>query len=65
MSSEPIEPLADASIADAAAAEPVEQPPGRPSAFDLKETTKEQRQDGAGFNQFDPVLTASRFISRR
>ena len=35
------------------------------SKFDVRESTKAQRQDGAGFNQFDPVLTFSRFISRR
>ena len=33
--------------------------------FDLKKATEAQRKDGAGFNQFDPVLLISRFVSRR
>jgi len=40
-------------------------PPAGPKKFNLKEATKEQRSDGAGFNQFDPVLLVSRFVSRR
>jgi len=40
-------------------------PVATPARFDLKEATKSQRTDGAGFNQFDPVLLLSRFVSRR
>ena len=36
--------------------------PARPKQFDLK---SRQDKSGAGFNQFDPVLTLSGFISRR
>lgn len=33
--------------------------------MNLKEKTKEQRSEGVGFNQFDPVLSVSGFVSRR
>ena len=36
-----------------------------PAKFDLKQRAKEQSKQGAGFNQFDPVLSATGFISRR
>ena len=39
--------------------------PTAPKRMNLAEKTKDQRQDGAGFNQFDPVLSVSRFVSRR
>ena len=40
-------------------------PSAASSKYNIREATKTQRQEGAGFNQFDPVLTVSRFISRR
>ena len=33
--------------------------------FDLKSMAKEESKKGAGFNQFDPVLSATTFVSRR
>ena len=51
-SAEPEEPVAAAA-------------PTAPKRMNLAEKTKDQRQDGAGFNQFDPVLSVSRFVSRR
>jgi hypothetical protein len=33
--------------------------------FDLKSQAKAAAKTGAGFNQFDPVLSATSFISRR
>ena len=50
---------------DAAEEAPTPAAPAPPKKFDLKEATEAQRQDGAGFNQFDPVLLVSRFVSRR
>jgi hypothetical protein len=35
------------------------------SAFNLRDKAKEDSQKGVGFNQFDPVLTVTTFISRR
>ena len=59
MSDEPavVEPEAEEPVAAAA--------PAAPKRMNLAEKTKDQRQDGAGFNQFDPVLSLSRFVSRR
>ncbi|KAG8461115.1 hypothetical protein KFE25_003684 [Diacronema lutheri] len=45
---------------DPVAPEPTQ--PTRPGMYDL---SKLQNTDGGGFNKFDPVLTASSFISRR
>jgi len=33
--------------------------------YNLKADRKEEAQKGAGFNQFDPVLSATTFVSRR
>jgi len=50
-----------------AAAESAAPPSAPPSSkkFDLKGRAKEQSKVGAGFNQFDPVLSATTFVSRR
>jgi len=39
--------------------------PAKESKFNLKAVAKEQSKKGAGFNQFDPVLSATTFVSRR
>jgi len=39
--------------------------PTTPKRMDLKAKTAEQRKEGVGFNQFDPVLSLTGFISRR
>lgn len=44
---------------------PVAAAPSPPAKFDLKGTAKEESKKGAGFNQFDPVLSATTFVSRR
>lgn len=55
-----------AAVTDDKAPESPESPaPAAPKRMNLAEKTKDQRQDGAGFNQFDPVLLISRFVSRR
>ena len=51
------EPSLDASSADESAAAP-----STSNRFDLSKT---QDKSGAGFNQFDPVLSLSGFVSRR
>lgn len=33
--------------------------------YDLKKTVKQQTKDGVGFNQYDPLLSLSYFVSRR
>ena len=53
---EPVPPVEDAAAVAAAT---------KKREFDLRAATAQQRTDGAGFNQFDPLLSASRFISRR
>lgn len=42
-------------------------PPAAPAKYDVSKLTGSSKQEGggAGFNQFDPVLTATGFISRR
>lgn len=40
-------------------------PPAGPAAYDLKGEMEAQSKVGVGFNQFDPVLKATQFISRR
>jgi len=40
-------------------------PPAAPAKFDLKGEAREAGKKGAGFNQFDPVLSVTSFISRR
>ena len=35
------------------------------SKFNLRDQAKEDSKKGVGFNQFDPVLTVTTFISRR
>jgi len=40
-------------------------PPVKSGKFDLKAKAKEESKKGAGFNQFDPVLSATTFVSRR
>jgi len=40
-------------------------PPAPPKQFDLKSQAKADAKKGAGFNQFDPVLSATSAISRR
>jgi len=37
----------------------------KPSKFDLKGLAKQESKKGAGFNQFDPVLSVTTFVSRR
>ena len=39
--------------------------PAPPAKFDLQARAKEESKKGAGFNQFDPVLSATTFVSRR
>jgi hypothetical protein len=43
------------------------QPPAESSSgnYDLRSKVKEQSKQGVGFNQFDPVLSATTFVSRR
>ena len=48
-----------------APSEPVSTAPSPPARFDLKSAQKEESKKGAGFNQFDPVLSATTFVSRR
>ena len=40
-------------------------PAGSSDKFDLKSVAKQESKKGAGFNQFDPVLSATTFVSRR
>jgi hypothetical protein len=51
------------SVQEAAVTTADPEPP--PRAFDLKAQMGAQSKQGAGFNQFDPVLSATSFISRR
>lgn len=39
--------------------------PAPPARYDLRSDAKVQSKEGAGFNQFDPVLSATTFVSRR
>jgi len=39
--------------------------PSTPARYDLKTDAKEASSKGAGFNQFDPVLSLTSFVSRR
>jgi len=55
---------ADPPAADPSA--PAVAPPSTGSKqYDLKTNAKEDSKKGAGFNQFDPVLSATMFVSRR
>ena len=56
----PPEAGAGAGVEDAT---PTPKPDG--GKFDLKSMAKEESKKGAGFNQFDHVLTATTFVSRR
>jgi len=58
------EPATQADGAEEVTAESVSVAP-KPGKFDLKAKAKEASKKGAGFNQFDPVLSATSFISRR
>ena len=51
----------------AAPEESAPSPPAAPAQYDVSKLTGGSKQEGggAGFNQFDPVLTATGFISRR
>lgn len=51
--------------ADEAATAPTDPVTPIPQKMDLKSATAEQRKEGVGFNQFDPVLSVTGFISRR
>lgn len=50
---------------DTTPAPTVPSPAAPAQKYDLKSKVKEQSKQGAGFNQFDPVLSATTFISRR
>merc|ERR1719393_1018973 len=53
-------------VADSAEPEVAAEPQvATSSKFDLKAQRKEEATKGVGFNQFDPVLSATTFISRR
>ena len=51
----------------AAPEESAPSPPAAPAKYDVSKLTGGSKQEGggAGFNQFDPVLTVTGFISRR
>ena len=66
--SRPIIAQDEPSLADEvteAASEGAASAPQKSKQFDLKGREKERASQGAGFNQFDPVLSASSFVSRR
>merc|ERR1719298_126074 len=53
-------------VADSAEPEVAAEPQvATSSKFDLKAQRKEEATKGVGFNQFDPVLTVTTFVSRR
>jgi len=56
---QPVESADEAPPVESAAPPP---PPARPARFNLEKT---RDSSGAGFNQFDPVLSLSGFLSRR
>lgn len=55
----------DPADADATAEPPSTAAPAASSKFDLKAAASDQAKKGAGFNQFDPVLSLSSFVTRR
>jgi hypothetical protein len=59
------EAKSDAVEAEKDASPPQPEPAKRDAKFNLKGQVAQQSKTGAGFNQFDPVLTVTSFISRR